>query len=429
MTMEDEIEQERIECLVQQGFTPSLAHNVILARSREYLPLTIWIVDNSSSMNERDGRKIVSTKSQDHVRFETCSRWEELKETVMYHAQLAALLDAPTRFLMLNRPTSAPQPRTDISLFASLFQTNHQRAQKTDSIQTCPQEMSIAERGSEWTEEDMDQFVQQFSKVSPMGATPLTGHLERIYLSLEHHTEAKIVLVLATDGKPTDERGFISSSVDRAFEHALKQLQSRAWIVIRLCTNDDSILQYYQKLDEEMELSLEVLDDFTDEAKEVHQHNPWLTYSLGLHRCREMGMSIHSTFRFLDWLDERPLERSEIGEVLKRTFGVIDGAGDNDSIIRKSSQSEEGWSNLCALVQREQEILTQQRKKNNGDELKAFFPWNPIRKRTTHWVDIRKLRRHKRKASFYIDYVLMIFWTFCSWLASFFYAKPALKKE
>lgn len=140
-------------------------------------------------------------------------------------------------------------------------------------------------------------------------------------------------------------------------------------------------------------------------------------------------MSIHSAFRFLDWLDERPLERSEIAEVLKQTFGVIDGAGDNDSVIRMSSQSEEGWSNFCAMVQREQTNLTQQRKNDNGDDLKAFFPWNPITQRTTHWVDIRKLKRHKRKASFYLDYALMIVWLFCNWLASLFYAKPALKKD
>lgn len=407
--MEDEIERERIECLVQQGFTPSLARNILLARSRKYLPLTIWIVDNSSSMNERDGRKILTTDSQDDVRLEACSRWEELKETVEYHAQLAALLDAPTRFLMLNNDP--------------------------DNTESKPQEMSIGERGSEWIEDDMENFLHQFSKVRPGGVTPLTDRLQRIdqYLKQNNQTEAMIVLVLATDGKPTDEQGFTSPTVDRAFERALKKLQSRAWVVVRLCTDDSSVLNYYQKLDEEMELSLEVLDDYTDEAKEVYQHNPWLTYSLGLHRCREMGMSCHSTFRFLDWLDERALARNEIGEVLTRTFGLIsDGGDDKNSILRMTcSELEEDWSSFCAVVHQVQETLALQRdNKHIGAELKAFFPWNPIKKQTTHWVDIRNLKKHQRKASFFhFDYVLLILWSFFRWLASFFYTKPALKKK
>jgi len=360
--MEDKMERERIEILVQQGFTPSLARNVLLARSREYLPLTIWIVDNSGSMAATDGQKIVSTKSQDNIRLEQCSRWEELKETVLYHAQLATLLDAPTRFLMLNGD---------------------------DDVY--PQEMSIAERGSEWVEDDMEHFRDHFSSVRPQGVTPLTSHLLRIFQSLKH-TEAKIVLVLATDGKPTDEYGFISPSVDRAFEDALRHLQSKAWIVVRLCTDDASILEYYQKLDEQLELSLEVLDDYVDEAKEVNQHNPWLTYSLGLHRCREMGMSCHPTFRFLDWLDERPLARNEIRDVLYGTLGLIDV--DDESIVRMSSQSNEDWDSFCAVVKREQETINLQPNTKDSSELKAFFPWNPMRKRTTHWVDITKLRRH-----------------------------------
>ena len=383
--MEGEKERERIECLVQQGFTPTLARNVLLARSREHLPLTIWIVDNSASMRARDGRKLVRTQSQDDVRHVSCTRMEELKETVAYHAQMAALLEAPTKFLMLNGSDDGAYP----------------------------QELSIAERGSEWIDDDMEHFSENFARVRPKGATPLTNHLLRIYHSLLNTpTEGKIVLVLATDGKPTDTLGFVAPSVDRHFEKALKQLQSKAWIVIRLCTNDDTILKYYQKLDDELELSLEVLDDYTDEAKEVYQFNPWLTYSLCLHRCREMGMSCHPKFRFLDWLDERPLARNEIGEVLKGTFGLIEN-NNSDSYTDKeyetiiklsmSTQSDKDWNNFCELVQREQDTLALQRKnktktKHNDDtELKAFFPWNPIQKRTTHWVDIGKLKRHGGK--------------------------------
>eukprot|EP00536_Pseudo-nitzschia_multiseries_P003243 jgi/Psemu1/301837/fgenesh1_kg.48_\ len=376
MASEEEKEKERIECLVQQGFTPSLARNVLLARSRESLPLTIWICDNSTSMNASDGRRLVSTKSQDDVRVESCTRWEELRETITYHGQLAALLEAPTKFVFLNRPVD-------------------------ENRNEYPGEMSIAERGSEWIEDDMEYFVDNVSRIVPLGVTPLTYHLRRVYQSLQY-METKIVLVLATDGRPTDGSGFVSPSVDREFEAALRQVQSKAWIVVRLCTNDDSILQYYQRLDEHMELSLEVLDDYTDEAKEVQAHNPWLTYSLGLHRCREMGMSCHGVFRFLDWLDERPLTRDEIGAVLRGTFGLIGDGGDIGSSSSyesyESFESDNDWNAFCDAVKRDQERLVARSIGEKGFELRAFFPWNPIRKRTTHWIDIWRLKRHGCKS-------------------------------
>jgi hypothetical protein len=87
-------EDERVQILLQQGYTPNLAKNIVMARSQENLPLTIWIVDNSSSMNMKDGRKLLSTADRDDVRVTPCTRWEELKETVMYHAQMARPLES-----------------------------------------------------------------------------------------------------------------------------------------------------------------------------------------------------------------------------------------------------------------------------------------------------------------------------------------------
>jgi hypothetical protein len=64
-TSELSLDDERIQVLVQQGYTPNLAKNVIMARSQENLPLSIWIVDNSCSMNIKDGRKLLSTATPD----------------------------------------------------------------------------------------------------------------------------------------------------------------------------------------------------------------------------------------------------------------------------------------------------------------------------------------------------------------------------
>mmetsp|Transcript_35631 Transcript_35631/g.102657 ORF Transcript_35631/g.102657 Transcript_35631/m.102657 type:complete len:253 (+) Transcript_35631:143-901(+) len=244
-------DNKSIKCLVEQGFTPSLASSVVLARSREHLPLTIWLVDNSSSMTISDGKRLLETSTQADVKVSRCTRWEELQEAIQYHAQLAALLEAPTKFILLNSP---------------------------DGQHACiPQEMSIAERGSEWIQADLEAVQSNISKISPNGVTPLTYHLHCIKNSIQHLSQ-KIVLVVATDGRPTDSFGYYSVAVDRAFENELREIQSKAWVVIRLCTNEESIIDYYQRLDDQMELSLEVLDDYLDEAKEVYGHNPWLTY-------------------------------------------------------------------------------------------------------------------------------------------------------
>jgi hypothetical protein len=312
-------------------------------------------------MTVSDGRRLLETSTQNDVRVERCTRWEELQEAVMYHAQLAALLEAPTKFVLLNNPSGE---------HACL-----------------PGEMSIAERGKEWIQADLEAVQSNFSKISPGGVTPLTLHLHRIHQSIQHLRE-KIVLVLATDGRPTDAFGYSSVAVDRAFENALRMIQSNAWVVVRLCTDDAGVLDYYKKLDEQMELSLEVLDDYLDEAKEVHQYNPWLTYSLVLHRCREMGLSCHALHRWLDWLDERTMTRGEILHILG-ILGVVDWAKSPHSLDEPGE-----WTKFCTAVDQEQKRLMVQRNERTGSSLQAFSPWNPIRKGPTPWVDVRILQRH-----------------------------------
>jgi len=44
---------------------------------------------------------------------------------------------------------------------------------------------------------------------------------------------------------------------------------------MKMCTDEDDVCDYYNNLDSQLELSLEVLDDYIGEAKEVYSKNPW----------------------------------------------------------------------------------------------------------------------------------------------------------
>lgn len=90
------------------------------------------------------------------------------------------------------------------------------------------------------------------------------------------------------------------------------------FIVIRLTTDDDDVISFYNEVDDELELPLEVLDDIESEAKEIRDKgNSWLAYSPLLHRIREGGTFV----KLFDLLDERcftPTEVSIFAQLLLR---------------------------------------------------------------------------------------------------------------
>jgi hypothetical protein len=42
-------------------------------------------------------------------------------------------------------------------------------------------------------------------------------------------------------------------------------------VVVRLCTNEGSIVDYWNNVDKEIELNMDVIDDPLGEAKEIHR--------------------------------------------------------------------------------------------------------------------------------------------------------------
>jgi len=328
--------------LKEQGYTSGLINSI--ARSNVTFPLRIWIVDNSGSMMTGDGHRLVETGYSKDVKFVSCTRWAEIQETVEYHIQIAALLGAPTVFRLMNDPGKM----------------------------TGPQQFSIGERGPDSIPEDVNLALNTIRAASPIGVTPLSDHVREIRENVMAMRDAlvqqgqRVVIVLATDGLPSNNYGVSNSGTLKEFKDCLRSLVGLpVWIVVRLCTDEDQVVDFYNDLDCELELSFEVIDDFVGEAEEIYEYNKWLNYALPLHRIREMGFS-HKLF---DLLDERALTKDELRQFFLLMFGEASLDGTPDPQV--------DWEGFLKCIDR---IANREKKQ-----------WNPMKKRMTPWVDTKRL--------------------------------------
>jgi len=328
--------KEKVGTLRKQGYTNGLISG--LTANILSFPLRIWIVDNSGSMSSADGQRIVGDRC--NMKIVKSSRWDEVKDCVSYHSEMAGLLEAPTVFRMLNNNGA--------------------------------RQFSIAEKGKECIPDEMTQIRNILHKSRPGGVTPLTGHLREIRSDIEvmaptlRSEGKKVAVIIATDGIPTDEAGYISDSIREEFVSALRAFQNLpVWFVIRLCTDEEDIVTFYNEIDEQLELEMEVIDDFMGEAAEVYEHNKWLNYALPLHRCREMGFHDH----LFDLLDERTFMAGEVRDFCGLLFGC-----DNFEDLPDPSID---WNAFTKAL----------KKLNDSEELH----WNPMKKKATKWIDLGQL--------------------------------------
>mmetsp|Transcript_46219 Transcript_46219/g.56002 ORF Transcript_46219/g.56002 Transcript_46219/m.56002 type:complete len:415 (-) Transcript_46219:254-1498(-) len=340
----EEINEDQIARLKDQGFTIGLAKS--LSENHKVFPLRIWVVDNSGSMNKPDGHRIIETNNKNNVKIVACSRWEEINECVDYHVRMAGLLQAPTTFRLLNNPGAT----------------------------VGPQQFGVAEMGTEMIPQNITQANTIMRKTRPNGCTPLTQHVRDIYRSVKQMSPSltaqgqRVAIIIATDGLPTDEQGYGGHGVSQDFVESLRLLEGLpVWVVIRLCTDEDKVVNFYNELDDQLELSLEVLDDFVAEAEEVYGFNKWLNYALPLHRCREMGF--HD--RVFDLIDERSLTKSELREFCALLFGSDKFDGVPDPSV--------DWNGFVTEIGA---MLKLEKKQ-----------WNPIHKKMMPWIDLGKLNQ------------------------------------
>jgi len=195
-----------------------------------------------------------------------------LCESLKFHAELAESARAPTEFRLLNNSDS---------IMVGCKNDNGQGYRVLLSL--------------------LDQ--------SPNGGTPLCRHINEVVQKiciLEPQLRAnrqRAVLVIATDGESSD--GDVAQ--------AMKPLRSLpVWVVIRLCTGEERIVNYWNNIDKDLEVNMDIIDDFLSESQDIRRVNGWFTYGEPLHRLREFGI----VMKDLDLIDESKLSADQMRNVV-----------------------------------------------------------------------------------------------------------------
>ena len=252
----DEVEGRRL--LSTHGWPGGLQETFL--RSCRKIPIRFFIVDDSGSMSANDGRKIVR-QGPGKAKMVSCTRWSELTDALSFHIELAEAVRAPTEFRLLNGAD--------------------------------PVLVGMGDDNGEGLA-----FAKEVIAEGPAGQTPLCAHINCVVRAITKMAPTlrangqKAAVIIATDGESTD--GSVSE--------AMKPLQKLpVWVVIRLATDTPDVVRYWDQIDKELELEMDVLDDLVQDARQVDRVNPWLRYGDELHRMREFGAS----FKEMDLIDGR----------------------------------------------------------------------------------------------------------------------------
>lgn len=113
---------------------------------------------------------------------------------------------------------------------------------------------------------DFNQIARSF-EAKPNGYTPMVSCLESVLAnnSDQQLNEKKLLIIIATDGEPTDDVGRPNV---KSFKRTLKSRSNKCFTTIVACTDDDDSIGYLNRWDRSIK-NLDVVDDFRNERKEI----------------------------------------------------------------------------------------------------------------------------------------------------------------
>jgi hypothetical protein len=114
------------------------------------------------------------------------------------------------------------------------------------------------------------QIVDAFN-YEPHGFTPICNTLRKvIHEYSDALTEKKLLIILVTDGAPTDDRGKTDAEINKMYNLLKKERSDRIYTTIIACTDDTETMNYLSNWDEKLR-NLDVVDDYESEKIKIQR--------------------------------------------------------------------------------------------------------------------------------------------------------------
>eukprot|EP00128_Syssomonas_multiformis_P012681 Colp12_sorted_trinity150504_noHs@23539 len=260
-----------------------------------------YVLDNSGSMNNEDGKYFAAQSDGTIRKIDYISRWKELASKTLQIAEYNIARGMRASYYLLN-------PRHSGSFTGASW------VEDEDYVFIDPQQ--------EWACRTQLELLKNriLDPRNVRGSTPLhtiTAYFTQLlneYARSTQYQHVPLCYNVITDGEPDDKY---------SFEQSLRMLVSRhhVFLTINLCTDQSSIVEYYNDLDQKLgsELSgMDVIDDMEAEQLEIRNAgNVFFVYTLEMHTARMAGCySI-----LADMLDEQRLPLHLVTKMCKELTG------------------------------------------------------------------------------------------------------------
>jgi hypothetical protein len=142
----------------------------------------------------------------------------------------------------------------------------------------------------------------------PGGMTPISNVLRAVLKEkAQIIREKKLLIVIATDGQPTDDRGEVDISTLKHILQSERNPIDRIFVSFLACTDDKSTMEYLNKWDKEL-ANLDVVDDYVSERTEILKaQGKNFKFSQGDHIVKCL---LGSVDKYFDNLDEKSVAQS-----------------------------------------------------------------------------------------------------------------------